>query len=275
MVAHLRVKADALGDEKAWHATWLDQAKAGVAMTKEQVDESRHAIVKGRPYLAKKLKSETPPVAVEAKGPRGASSSGPQYKEVPRRTSSRNPPVRDSAPYQGATERAFSDRGSDDPFAPTVRRHRDEQAKAAPSIRRNPNVDVRFGDRPTRATSSTPPRVAPALGTAPGDWVPGIERDAAARAKAARAAAATAALPYADDRRRNPPVAAAATVRPIVAPEPPRADSVAFIATRETSLPPRREPSRGPQRELTVHPENPRFVWLLYSKDVGPSRGVC
>ena len=133
-----------------------------------------------------------------------------------------------------------------------------------PSIRRNPNVDVRYGDRPTRATSSTPPRVVPALGTPPGDWVPGIERDAAARAKAARAAAA--ALPYANDRRRNPPVAAAARVRPIVAPEPPRADSVAFIAARERSLPPRREPSRGAQRELMVHPENPRFVWSYLQK---------
>ena len=57
MVAHLKVKADALGEEKARHATWLDQAKAGVAMTKEQVDEIRHAIVKGRPHLAKKIKS--------------------------------------------------------------------------------------------------------------------------------------------------------------------------------------------------------------------------
>ena len=42
-------------------------------MTKEQVDEIRHAIVKGRPHLAKKLKSETPPVAVAAKGLSGAS----------------------------------------------------------------------------------------------------------------------------------------------------------------------------------------------------------
>ena len=148
-----------------------------------------------------------------------------------------------------------------------------------PSIRRNPNVDVRYGDRPTRATSITPPRVVPALGTPPGDWVPGVERDtAAARAKAARAAAA--ALPYADGRRRNPPAAAAARVRPIVAPEPPRADSVAFIAAREKSLPPRREPSRGPQRELMVHPENPGWsylqkMWVLSSEDVGPSRRVC
>ena len=266
MVAHLKVHANALGEGNARHATWLDQAKAGVAMTKEQVDEIRHAIIKGRLHLAKKLKSETPPVAVAAKGPSGASSSGLRYQDVPRRTPSRNPPVREPAPYQGAMKRVFSDRGSDDPFAPTVRRHREEQAKAAPSVRRNPNVDVRYGDRPTRATSSTPPRVVPALGTPPGDWVPGIERDtAAARAKAARAAAA--ALPYADDRRRNPPAAAAAArVRPIVAPEPPRADSVAFIATRERSLPPRREPSRGPQRKLTVHPESPRFVWPYLQK---------
>ena len=46
MVANLKVHANALGEEKARHAAWLDQAKAGVAMTKEQIDEIKHAIVK-------------------------------------------------------------------------------------------------------------------------------------------------------------------------------------------------------------------------------------
>ena len=98
------------------------------------------------------------------------------------------------------------------------------------------------------------------MGTRPGEWVPGKERDAAARAEAARAAAA--ALPYADNRRRNLPVAAAARARPAVAPERPRADPVVY-ANRERSLPPIREPSRGPQGRLLVHPENPRYVWFF------------
>ena len=212
-------------------------------MTKEQVDEIRHAIKKGRPHLAKKLQSEAPPVAVATTGPSGASSSGLRYPEGIRRVPSRNPPVREPAPYQGAMKRVFSDRGSDDPFAPTVRRHREEQAKAAPSVRRNPNVDVRYGDRPTRVTSSPPPRAVPILGTPLGDWIPGVERKtAAARAKAARAAAA--ALPYADDRRRDPPA----------------------VAARDRSLPPRRGPSRGPPEELLVHPDNPRFAWSHLQK---------
>ena len=83
-------------------------------------------------------------------------------------------------------------------------------------------------------------------------------------AEAARAAAA--ALPYADNRRRNLPVAAAARARHMVAPEPPGADSVTFLADRERSLPPRREPSRGPQGGLLVHPENPRYVWSFLEK---------
>ena len=277
MVAHLKVKADALGEEKMRHAGWLGQAKSGVAMTKEQVDEIRHAIVKGRPHLEAKMKSETPPVAVAATGSSGASSSGLQYRDTPRRSPSRNPPVRSPvafeaqgvqppiAPHRGATQRVFSERGSDDPFAPTVQKHRDEQAKAAPPIGRNPNVDVRYRDRPAWAISSTPPRVVPAIGAPPGDWAPGKERDAAARAEAARAAAA--ALQYADNRRRNIPVVAAARARPTVAPERPRADPVVY-GNRERSLPPRREPSRGPQGGLLVHPENPRS-----RKDVGPSRG--
>ena len=284
MVAYLKVKADALGEEKMRHATWLGQAKTGVAMTKEQVDEIRHAIVKGMPHLEKKIKSETPPVAVAAKGSSGASSSGLQYRDVLMRTPSRNPPVRNlvafeargiqlpMAPHRGAMKRVFSDRGSDDPFAPTVQKHRDEQAKAAPSIGRNPNVDVRYRDRPAGAISSTLPRVVPAIGTPPGGWVPGRERDAAARAEAARAAAA--ALPYADDRRRNLPVAAAARARPIVAQELPRADSVAFIASRERSLPPRREPSRGPQGGPPSSSGELSVCFVFSRKDAGPSRGV-
>ena len=102
------------------------------------------------------------------------------------------------------------------------------------------------------------PRVVPAIEVPPREWVPGRDRDAAARAEAARAAAA--ALPYADNRRRNLPVAAAARPRPIVPPERPRAAPV-VCADRERSLPPRREPSRGPPGRPLVHPENPRYVW--------------
>ena len=263
MVTNLKANANALGEEMARHAAWLDQAKAGVAMTKEQVDEIKHAIVKGRPHLARKLKSETPPIAVAATGPSGASSSGLRYPNVPSRTPSRNPPMHGSASYQGAVKRAFSDRGSADPFAPTVQKHRQEQAKAAPTVRRNPNVDVRYGDGFARATPSIPPSVVPIIGTPPGDWTPGKERNAAARAQAvaAKARAAAAALLYADDRRRNPPIAAVARVRPTISQDPPRADSVAYIATRQRSFPPRREPSRGARSELIFHPENPRFVW--------------
>ena len=238
-------------------------------MTKKQVDEIRHAIVKGRPHLEAKMKSGMPPVAVAATGSGGASSSGLQYGEGPRRSPSRNPPVRSPVVFEaqgvppprthrGAAKRVFSDRGGDNPFAPTVQRHRDEQARAAPSFRRNPNVDARLRDRPAWGNPSAPPRVVPAMGAPPGEWVPGRERDAAARAEAARAAAA--ALPYADNRRRNLPVAAAARARPTVAPERPRADPVVY-ADRERSLPPRREPSRGPPGRPLVHPENPRYVW--------------
>ena len=158
MVAHLKIKADALGEEKMRQAGWLDQAKSGVAMTKKQVDEIRHAIVKGRPHLEAKMKSETPPVAVAATRSGGASSSGLQYRDGPRRSPSRNPPVRSPVvfeaqgvqpprtPHRGATKRVFSDRGSDDPFAHTVQRHRDEQAKAAPSFGRDADVDVCLRD---------------------------------------------------------------------------------------------------------------------------------
>ena len=86
MVANLKVNANALGEEKARHAAWLDQAKAGVAMTKEQVDDIKRAIVKVRPHLARKLKSDTPPVAVAAEGQSGASSSGQRYPNLPSRT---------------------------------------------------------------------------------------------------------------------------------------------------------------------------------------------
>ena len=116
----LKTKADALGEEKIRHAGWLDQvAKSGVAMTKKQVDEIRHAIVKGRPHLDAKMKSGTPPVAVAATGSGGASSSGFQYREGPRRSPSRNPPMRSPVgfeaqgvplprtPHRGAAKRVF------------------------------------------------------------------------------------------------------------------------------------------------------------------------
>ena len=59
MVTDLMGNANALGEEKARHAAWLDLAKTGVAMTKEQIDDIKRAIVKGRPHAAKKLKSGT------------------------------------------------------------------------------------------------------------------------------------------------------------------------------------------------------------------------
>ena len=276
----LKTKADALGEEKIRHAGWLDQvAKSGVAMTKKQVDEIRHAIVKGRPHLEAKMKSGTPPVALAATGSGGASSSGFQCREGPRRSPSRNPPVRSPVafeaqgvppprtPHRGAAKRVFSDRGSDDPFAPTVQRHRDEQAKAAPSFRRNPNVDARLRDRPAWNIPSTPPRVVPALGAPPGEWVPGRGRDAAARAEAARAAAA--ALPYADNRRRNLPVAAAARARPTVAPERPRADPVVYangVSHLDANRPVGHGETPSSSRESSVS--------IVFSgKYVGPSRG--
>ena len=53
MVAPLKVKATAAGDEKVRHAGWLNQVQAsGVALTKEQTAEIKHATVKGRPHLA-------------------------------------------------------------------------------------------------------------------------------------------------------------------------------------------------------------------------------
>ena len=192
-----------------------------------------------------------PPVAVAATGPSGGSSSGHRYPNVPSRTPSRNPSMRGSASIQGAVKRAFSDRGSADPFAPTVQKQRQEQAKAAPAVRRNPYVDVRYGDGFARATPGIPPSVVPIIGTPPGDWIPEKERNAAARAQAvaAKARAAAAALPWADDRRRNPSVVAVARVRPTIPPDPPR------------SFTPRREPSRGERSALIFHPGNPRFVW--------------
>ena len=123
---------------------------------------------------------------------------------------------------------------------------------------RNPNIDARLMDRPAWHNPTSPPRVVPAMEVPPGEWVPGRERDAAARAEAAGAAAA--ALPYADNRRRNLPVAAAARPRPIVPQERPRAAPVVY-ADRDRSLPPRGEPSRGPPGRTLVHPENPRYVW--------------
>ena len=72
MVTDLMGNANALGEEKARHAAWLDLAETGVAMTKEQVDDIKRAIVKGRPHAAKKLKSGTPPVAVATEGQSGA-----------------------------------------------------------------------------------------------------------------------------------------------------------------------------------------------------------
>ena len=63
------------------------------------------------------------------------------------RTPPGNPPV-----PRGAAKRVRSDRRSDDPFAPTAQRVRDEQAKAVPSYGHNPTVDVRLRDRPAGAT---------------------------------------------------------------------------------------------------------------------------
>ena len=271
MVAPLKIKANALGEEKVRHAGWLDQvSKSGVAMTKEQLDEIRYAIVKGRPHLDAKMKSETPPVALATTGSGDVSSSGLRYQDSPRRSPSHNPPVRNPilseaqgvpsprTPLRGAAKRVRSDRRNDDPFAPTVQRHRDEQARAAPSYGRNPNVDFRLVDRPAWHNPASPERAVPPIEVLPGEWVPGRVRDAAARAEAARAAAA--ALPYADDRRRNLPVAAVARPRPIVPPERPRAVPVVY-ADRDRSLPPRREASRRSPGRSLVHPENPRLVW--------------
>ena len=162
-----------------------------------------------------------------------------------------NPPTSGSAAHQSALKRAFSDKGIADPFAPTVQKHRQEQARAAPSVRRNPIVDVRYAaDGSVEVPPSIPPGV-PIIGTPPGERIPGEHSKSAAHAQAAaaRARAAAAELPWADDRSRNPSVAAVARVRPAIPPDPPR------------SFPPRREPSRGERSTLTFHPENPRFVW--------------
>ena len=123
-------------------------------------------------------------------------------------------------------------------------------------------------DRPAWDNPSAPPRVVPAMGAPPGEWVPGRERDAAA------------ALPYADNRGRNLPVAAAARARPTAAPERPRAAPVVY-ADRERSLPPRRSPSRGPPGKPLAHPENPRYVlsflenkWVPRDEDYSTHRGA-
>ena len=264
MVTNLKASANALGDEKVRHAAWLDQANSGVAMTKEQVDEIKRAIVKGRPHFIKKLQSNTPPVAIAATGSSGASSYKERYTNVPSRAPSRNPTMRGSASHQGAVKRAFPGEGGADPFAPTVQEHLLEQARAAPIMRRNPNVDYRYEDW---VAGAIPTNVVPIIGTPPGEWIPERERNAAARAqavanaKAAKARAAVAALSYSDDRRKFSPVAAVARVLPTIHQDPPRADSVARIATRQGNLPPRREPSRGAREELEFHPDNPRFVW--------------
>ena len=113
-------------------------------------------------------------------------------------------------------------------------------------------------DRPAWHNPVSPERAVPPIEVPPGEWVPGRVRDAAARAEAARAAAA--ALPYADDRRMNLPVAAAARARPIVPPGRPRAVPVVY-ADRDQSLPPRREASRRSPGRSLVHLENPRLVW--------------
>ena len=151
MVAPLQLEATAAGDENIKHAGWLDQVQTlGVAMTKEQADEIRHAIVKGRPHLEAKMKSQKRSNVPGASGSGAASSSGMQRPHTPRRSPSRNPPVRNPllpnaqrvpsprTPPRGAAKRVRSDR---DPFAPTVQRQRDEQARAVPSYGHNPTVD--------------------------------------------------------------------------------------------------------------------------------------
>ena len=107
-------------------------------MTKEQIDDIKRAIVKGRPHAAKMLKSGTHSIAVAMEGQSGASSSGQIYPDVQSHVPSFNPPTSGSAAHQSALKRAFSDKGIADPFAPTVQKHRQEQARAAPSVRRNP-----------------------------------------------------------------------------------------------------------------------------------------
>ena len=266
VASDLKTSANALGDEKVRHSEWLDQANSGVPMTKEQTDQIKRAIVKGRSHAIKKLASGS-----------GGSSYKEPYKR-PMRAPSRNPTVQGPASYQGAVTRAFPNEVVTDPFAPIVQEHR-----ATHTSRRNTNVDFRIEDG---AVGAIPPRGS-ILGTPPGEWVPGAhrrtasERDkaaahhkaarakAVAQAVAAKARAAAAALLYADDRRRDPPVAADATVRPTISQEPPRDDSVAFIATSQAayiatsqrSFSPRREPSRGARSDLIFHPQNPCFVW--------------
>ena len=120
-----------------------------------------------------------------------ASSSGIRLPHTLRRSPSNNPPMRDppvpkapSVPFlrtppgdpqapRGSAKRVRSGRRSDDTFAPTVQKVREEQAKAAPSYGRNPDVDVRLMDRPTGASPNIPTRAVSPIGAPPGDWVPG------------------------------------------------------------------------------------------------------
>ena len=249
-------------------------------MTKDQADEIRYAIVKGRQHLEAKIRSQAPTIAQRATGSGAASSSGQQLPNTPRRSPSRNPPVRNpmlniapgvpsprtplgnpavtrgAAPAvtRGAANRVCSDRN--DPFALVVQRHRDEQARAAPSFGQNPNVDFRLMDQSALGNPIPPLRDASPIEMPPGEWVSGRLRDAAA----ARAAAA--ALPYADDRSTNRQALAAARARPIVPAERRQASPVRY-AERERSLPPRREAARRSPSRTIVHPENPRLVWSL------------
>ena len=289
-IAPLQVKANAAGDEKIRHAGWLDQRIAGVALTKEQTAEIKHAIIKGRSHKAalelfhQKQKSQNPPNVPGASGLGTASSSGIRLPHAPRRSSSRNPPMREppvpKAPRdpslrtppgdpqapRGSAKRDRSGRRSDDPFSPTVQRIREEQAKAAPSYGRNPNVDFRLMDRPTGASPNIPTRAVSPIEAPPGDWVPG------------RIRAAAAALPYADGRSMIRTAAVAPKARPVVYAERPRARPVVYAerpkarpvvyAEQDRSLPPRREKvHRSPSRSRpVVHPESDRLVWLYFEQ---------
>ena len=186
---------------------------------------------------------------------------------MPSRAPSRNPTMRGSASHQGAVKRAFPGEGGADPFAPTVQEHRLEQSRAAPTMRRSGDATLMLTTAmKTVLRGLSLPMWFPILEL---HRVSGFLKESATQrhvpklcqAKAAKARAAVAALSYSDDRRKFPPVAAVARVPPTIHQDPPRADSVARIATRQGNLPPRREPSRGAIGELEFHPDNPRFVW--------------
>ena len=170
----------------------------------------------------------------------------------------RTPPGNLPVP-RGAATRVRSDRRNDDPFAPTVQRHRDEQARAVPSYGHNPTVDVRLGDRPAWGNPNLPARAVSPIEVPPGDWVPGRVRAAAVRAAAA-------ALPYADGRSMIRPAAAAPKARPMVPAGRPRARPVVY-AEQDRSLPPRREVARRSPGRPVVHPENNRFLWSYLEKN--------